>query len=129
MTDDTGYESGLPGFHFAHLLRKGNQLDLIGERLETRKSLYDPTRCGRLGTQLTGAAQGFFTIATFQTHASPHAGYGIDDQAYFFWVGCHIKEMPKFTKCLKCLKLRYSINFNEPARYKPRRIKKLISPI
>ncbi len=40
-----------------------------------------------------------------------------------------LAEMPKIAKCLKCLKLRYSVDFNKPVRNKLRRIKKLISPI
>ena len=48
----------------------------------------------------------------------------------YFYVNMKLlAEMPKITKCLKCLKLRYSVDFNKPVRNKPRRIKKLISPI
>ena len=34
--------------------------------------------------------------------------------------------MPKFEKCLKCLKLWYPVDFNEPVRKKPRRSDSII---
>ena len=48
----------------------------------------------------------------------------------YFYVNMKLlAEMPKITKCLKCLKLRYSVDFNKSALNKPQRIRKLIFSI